>query len=168
MSSFWKIDFDKPLSVVIGRIAIRVLFIAFIIWAVMSGYKAYQKHQRAQEIAPIHQYAEEFLTTFKDGEYFQIQERLDPKLQHIVSIDWLAHFAKNAELNATNGGNWGEWSKKDETNSTIYTIDGNISYTTGRHNPMRWEIKSSDHNMSVVSLKIGKRSLKPSISALFR
>ncbi len=168
MSSFWKIDFDKPLSVVIGRIIIRVLVIVLIVLAFVKAFQTYRQYQMDQEIAPVHKFAQSILESFKKGDYFKIQERLDPKLQHITSIDWLAHFVKNSELNASNGGNWGKWSKKEDHNSTIYTLEGVLHYTTGRQSAMKWEIRSAEHNMTVMGLKLGKRRLKPPISSLFR
>lgn len=158
---FWQIDWDKPLSVVIGRIVVRVLIVALVVWALINGYRSYQESQRAKEIAPVHAFAILFLEAFKNGEYFKVQEKLEPDLQHFISIDYLADFAQKSELNATIRGNWNQWSKRTDRNSTIYILHGNISYQTGRKNPMKWEIRQTKANMSVIDLQLGKRALRP-------
>jgi len=161
MRRFWEIGWDYPLSVVIGRIAVRVLIVLLIVWALYGSYKAYDRHRKAQEIAPVHRFAQSTLEMLKNGEYFSAQERLDPALKHTVSIDRLAHFADLTEINATNGGNWEEWSKKNDYNTTVYYLSGRIIYNTGRKKTMQWKIKREDAHMSIIDLKLGARSLKP-------
>jgi len=105
----------RPLSVRIGRIAVRLLLVGMAAWAVLTGYRAYVRHQLAQEIAPVHAFANGISLMLRSGDYFALQEQLSPTRQHRVSIDWLAHFAENTEWNATTGLAWGDWNKTEET-----------------------------------------------------
>ena len=157
---------ERPLSVRIGRIVVRLVLLALIGWGIVSGYRAYARHKRAQEIAPIHAYARDVFLSLRRGDYFAVQEDLVPPKQHQVSIDWLAHFAENAELNATNRLTWGEWNKT-EANTTRYTLQGNVHYKTGRTQPLNIRIQKQDDNLSLLQLRLGKRTLLPTAAPSF-
>ena len=152
---------ERPLSVRIGRIVVRLVLLGLIVWGALSGYRAYQRNQRAKEIAPIHAYALEVMVALKNGDYFAVQEHLDPAMHRTVSIDWIAYFAEHAELNATRTGTWGEWNATRETNTTLYHLQGTLYYTNDHTNPMTWEIKKSTDTLYVEGLRIGKRALRP-------
>ena len=158
----------RSLSVRIGRIVVRLLLLGLVIWGATRAYQAYVSRQRAQEIAPIHAYALELLVAFKEGNYFAVQEHLDPKMQRTVSIDWLAYFAENSELNATQTGRWQEWNNTHENNGTVYNLQGTLVYTNTHTKPMVWTIKKEgDGGLHVLRLTIGKRLLVPLTSSRF-
>ena len=152
---------DRPISVIIGRIVVRLAVVALIIWGGLKAYALYQEHLREQEIAPVHEFAKEILGELKSGDLFVVQEKLNSKLHHEVSIDWLAHFAEYLELNATQKGSWGDWNKSIDANTTVYEMTGKIVYTTGHTNPMVWKVMVHDGDMSILKLQIGKRRLPP-------
>ena len=152
----------RPLSVRIGRIVVRLGLLGLVVWGGYAGYRSYRKHQRAQEIAPIHAYAVGVMIAFKNGDYFAVQDDLDPTMHRAVSVDWLAYFAEHAELNATRTGTWGEWNTTREANATLYRLQGQLVYTTGRTNPMKWTIKKQADTLHLLDLTIGTRSIKPS------
>jgi len=152
---------ERPLSVRIGRIVVRIVLLMLILWGAYVGYQAYLKHQRAKEIAPIRSYALEMMVALKNGDYFAAQEHLDPSMYPAVSIDWIAYFAEHAEMNATRTGTWGEWNVSREGNATVYHLNGKLVYINGHTNPMKWTIKKMDNQHHVLDLKIGKRSISP-------
>ena len=157
---------ERPLSVRIGRIVVRLVLLSLIGWGIVSGYHAYARHKRAQEIAPIHAYARDVFLSLRRGDYFAVQENLVAPKQHQVSIDWLAHFVENAELNATNRLSWGEWNKT-ESNTTRYALQGSVQYKTGRTQKIEMTIQKDDDNLSLLQLRLGKRPLLPTAAPSF-
>jgi len=156
---------ERSLSVRIGRIVLRLLLLGLIIWGGIAGYRSYIRHQRAQEIAPVHAYALKVMIALKNGDFFAVQDALAPAMHRTVSIDWLAYFAEHAELNATRTGTWGEWNSTVEGNATRYDLEGRLVYTNDHSNPMRWRIKKEGDTMHLLDLTIGKRSIKPTASS---
>jgi len=156
----------RPLSVRIGRIVVRLALLALIVWGITSAYRAYVRHKLSQEIAPIHAYARDVFLSLRRGDLFSVQRDLMPKKQHQVSIDWLAHFAENAELNATNRLNWGEWNKT-ESNTTHYNLQGSVQYKTGRIQTLEMTVQKEDTNLSLLQLRLGKRTLLPTSAPSF-
>ena len=150
----------RPLSVRIGRIAVRLLLVGMAAWAVLTGYRAYVRHQLAQEIAPVHAFANGISLMLRSGDYFALQEQLSPTRQHRVSIDWLAHFAENTEWNATTGLAWGDWNKTEGPTSQ-YRLTAVLTYRTGRHHPVEWLIEKRDSNLTLQQLRLGNRTLLP-------
>ena len=157
---------QRPLSVRIGRVVVRLLLAALVLWGIVSAYRAYHRHQRAQEIAPIHTYAKNVLLMLKNGEYFRVQSQLPVPTQRRVSIDWLAHFGANAELNATTGLTWGDWNRTEATPNHYY-VTGEVVYRTGRKNPALWIIDRNGTALHLLQLRLGKRVLVPESKPVF-
>jgi hypothetical protein len=149
----------RPFSIVVGRIVIRLLIAAAVAWGALSAYRLFREHQRSNEIAPIHYFADQILQELRSGDFFGVQEKLIPSAQRVVSIDWISNFAKNAEINATSGSIWGKWHKVKDDNSSIYVLDGNISYITGKKNRMKWKVRVEGKRMDIKDLTLGRRSL---------
>ena len=157
---------QRPLSVRIGRIVVRLVLFGLILWGIFTAFKAYHRHKLAQEIAPIHSYARDVLMTLKKRDYFRAQGYLPPQTQRRVSIDWLAHFAANAELNATTGLTWGDWNRSEGA-VTRYHVNGTLRYRTGRKNLALWVIDRNGTALGLVQFRLGHRVLVPTSRSVF-
>jgi len=152
----------RPLSVRIGRIVVRSILLGLVVWGGLYAYRTWQAKKRAEEIAPIHRFAEGFYAAMKGGDYFSAQEMLAPADQHVLSIDWLAHVAKQTEINASTALTWGDWNRTDGA-FRAYHLKGAVRYRTGRTLPLE---ASVEHNGTVTVLKkwkIGEHTLHPKI-----
>ena len=150
----------RPLSVRIGRIVVRLLLLGLIIWGLIYAYQAYVQHQRAQEIAPVHGFAQRVLIAFQKEDYFAVQKHLDPVMQHEVGIDTLAEFAQKAELNTTRNGHWKDWNRTQEANTTVYHMNGMLVLSGNPKQVMQWEIRKEGEAMTLQRFAVGKHVLR--------
>jgi len=153
---------QRPLSVRIGRIVVRLILLGLVVWGGWYGYRNWQAKKLAEEIAPIHRFAEGFYVAMKGGDYFHAQEMLAPADQHMLSIDWLAHVAKQTELNATTGVTWGDWNRTEET-PRVYRLKGAVHYRTGRTLPLEALVEHNGTLSILKKWKVGQHTLHPKI-----
>ena len=154
---------QRPLSVRIGRVVVRLILLGLVAWGGWYGYRTWQAKKLAEEIAPVHRFAEQYHHLMKNGDYFRAQGMLSPEDQHKLSVDWLAHFAQLAEVNATADAiTWGEWNRTGDIPRSYY-LQGTVHYRTGRTLPLEALIEKNETVSVLKKWKIGKHALHPKI-----
>jgi hypothetical protein len=145
-----------------GRVVVWLVLLALVVWGGMRLYRAYEARKRAEEIAPVHAFVQRFCDRLKSGQFFEAQTMLSAPLQHTISIDWIAHFADNSDINATTAIVWGDWNKT-QTSPISYRLVGHVTYTTGRSVSVRVVVERNATVMTLEQCILSKRHLKPKL-----